>query len=494
MSRPSICKMDTVHFTHFCRFWAVVASSLFSGCMVVGTDYSRPEMITPDAWHQSVSADLKTGSSSLSTWWDKFHDPTLNRLIRTARDSNRSLAIAYERINEARASLGVSRSQLFPTVDFDGSVTRNRTTQNLFSSDPPNGKTTDIYATGLTAGWEIDVFGGIRRSIESASATAEGMEELYRDAMVSLLADVALSYIEIRTFEERLVVARRNLDAQQKSLDLTQARLEAGLSPELDVAQAETNLSNTQAIIPQLLNGRSQAVNRLSVLLGKYPSATETLLKGSKGIPGIPSSSFVGIPADLLRSRPDVRAAERNLAAQNARVGVAEAELFPRFSLAGTFELQSLAGSTLLESRSRDYGFGPSFSWNIFNAGSVRNQIAIEESRTKQLYMAYEETVLSAVSEVEDSLASVKNERERLSALRRATNSATKAEELVTTNYTEGLVDFQNVLDAQRTVASTEDALATSQGTIAAGYVSLFRALGGGTPMKPAAVDPDGKP
>ena len=462
--------------------------------MVVGTDYSSPDMITPDSWHQSLSSDLASGSSSLDSWWRKFNDPTLNRLIRTARDSNRTLAVAYERINEARAGLGVSRSQLFPTIDFGGAVSRGRTSQNLGSPSPPAGKTTDVYSTGLTAGWEIDVFGGVRRSIESANATVEGTEELYRDTLVSLLADVALSYIEIRTFEERLAVAQRNLTAQQKSLDLTKARLDAGLSPELDVAQAETNLSNTRAILPQLRNGRSLAVNRLSILLGKYSSATETLLKGSKGIPSAPNSSFVGIPANLVRARPDIRAAERNLAAQNALVGVAEAELYPRFVLAGTFDLQSLAASSLLESNSRNYAFGPNFQWNIFNAGRVRSQIAIQESRTKQLYMTYEQTVLAAVAQVEDSLSSVRNERDRIAELRNATASATKAEELVTTNYTEGLVDFQNVLDAQRTVFSTEDALAASRGTIAAGYVSLFKALGGGTPMKPGPVDQNGKP
>lgn len=462
--------------------------------MVVGTDFSSPEVTTPDAWHQSIAADLKSGSSSLSSWWMKFNDPTLNKLISTAQDSNRSLAAAYERINESRAALGVSRSQLFPSVDFDGEVSRGRTSENLGSPSPLAGKATDIYRTGLTAGWEVDVFGGVRRSIESSTATVEGAEELYRDTLVSLFADVALSYIEIRTFEERVAVARRNLEAQRSSVKLTLARLEAGLSPELDVEQAKTNLANTEAIIPQLLNGRNQAVNRLSILLGKYSSATENLLKGSKGIPRIPHSLFVGIPADLIRSRPDIRAAERNLAAQNALVGVAEANLYPRFTLNGTFDLQSLAASSLIESNSRNYAFGPNFSWQIFSAGRVRSQIAIEESRTKQRYLQYEQTVLAAVAQVEDSLSSVRNERDRSGSLARAAASAKKAEALISTNYREGLVDFQNVLDAQRTVLSTEDALAASQGTVAAGYVSLFRALGGGTPMKPRAVDHNGKP
>jgi NodT family efflux transporter outer membrane factor (OMF) lipoprotein len=263
-----------------------VATVLLSGCMVVGTNYSSPDMITPDSWHQSLSSDLSSGSSSLDSWWREFNDPTLNRLIQTARDSNRDLAIAYERINEARSSLGISRSQLFPTVDFNGAINRRRGSENLGNPSPPAGKTIDVYSTGLTAGWEIDVFGGVRRSIEASNATVEGAEELYRDVMVSLLADVALGYIEVRTFEKRIAVARKNLTAQRSSLELTTARLEAGLSPELDVEQAKTNLATTEAIIPQLQNGRNLAVNRLAVLLGKYSSAAENLLQGSKGIPG----------------------------------------------------------------------------------------------------------------------------------------------------------------------------------------------------------------
>jgi len=458
-----------------------------TGCMMVGRNHTAPDTITPDTWHQSVSADLSSGSSSLEKWWTRFNDPTLNRLIRTARESNRDLAIASERINEARAARGLSRSQLFPQADLTGAASRNRTSENLGS--PAGGQTSDFYTTGLDAGWEIDFFGGVRRSLESADASVAATEEFYRDTMVSLLAEVAFAYIQIRTLDERIQLAENNIRNQRESVQLTQDRLDAGLSTELDVSQATTNLATTQAVVPALRNQRSIALNRLAVLIGRYPAAAEAILGKNNGIPSPARSAGTGIPADLVRARPDIRAAERQLAAQTARVGVAEADLFPRFTLSGTFQLQALSASNLPESNSRNYAFGPSFRWNIFNAGRIKSQIAIEESRTKQAYAHYENTVLKGVAEVEDALSSISNERDRLAALDTAVSASSRTVELVKGNYREGLIDFQNVLDAQRTIFANEDAQAVSRGQIAAAYVSLFKALGGGTPMRPANTD-----
>ncbi|BCX47495.1 efflux transporter, NodT family [Haloferula helveola] len=460
--------------------------ALISGCMVVGTDYTSPDTITPDSWHQSLSSDLHSGSSSLEKWWTRFNDPTLNRLIDTARGSNRDLAIAYERINEARASRGIARSQLFPTIDFGGGVSRGRTSQNLGTPSPPAGKTGDFWSTGLDAGWEIDFFGGVRRSIEASNATVEGTEELYRDTMVSLLAEVAYAYIQIRTLDERIRLAENNIKNQRDSVGLTQDRFDAGLAPELDVSQATTNLASTEAFVPALRNQRDVALNRLATLIGRYPGAASSFIGSSKGIPVPPRSAGTGIPSDLVRSRPDIRAAERSLAAQTALIGVAEADLFPRFTLSGTFQLQSTAASSLTESNSRNYSFGPSFRWNIFSAGRIKNQIAIEESRTKQAYLNYESTVLKAVEEVENALSSVRNERDRLGALNTAVTASEKTVSLVKDNYGEGLIDFQNVLDAERTIFANEDERAVSQGQIAAAYVALFKSLGGGTRMRSA--------
>ncbi|MCH7227271.1 efflux transporter outer membrane subunit [Haloferula sp. A504] len=467
------------------RFTASPALALLmTSCMLVGRNYTSPSAITPDSWNQSLSADLNSGSSSLEKWWTRFNDPTLNRLIKTARESNRDLAIAYERINQARAARGVARSQLFPQLDFNGGVSRNRISENI--GNPGGGKTSDFWTTGIDAGWELDFFGGVRRAVESADASVEGTEELYRDTMVSLLAEVAFAYIQIRTLDERIRLASRNIKNQADSVQLTQDRADAGLAPDLDVSQAQTNLATTEAAIPSLRNQRDIALNRLAVLIGRYPSAAESFIGSAKGIPTPNKSASVGIPSDLVRSRPDIRAAERNLAAQTARIGVAEADLFPRFTLSGTFQLQSLAFSSLPESNSRNYAFGPTFRWNIFNAGRIKSQIAIEESLTKQAYLNYENTVLKGVAEVEDALSSVRNERDRYDALDKAVTATEKTVELVKSNYKEGLTDFQNVLDAERTIFANEDALAVSQGQIAAAYVSLFKALGGGTRMRSA--------
>lgn len=456
--------------------------------MVVGTDYTSPATITPDVWHQSLTSDLNSGSPDLESWWTRFNDPTLNRLISTARESNRDLAIAFERVTEARAARGIARSQLFPSLDFNGGVSRGRTSENIGSPSPPAGKTGDFWTTGIDAGWEVDLFGGVRRAIESADATAEGVEEVYRDTLVSLFAEVALNYIQIRTVEERIRLANGNITNQKESVSLTSDRLEAGLSPELDVSQATTNLASTEAVIPTLRNQRSIALNRLATLIGRYPSAAESLLGKSKGIPEPSRNVGVGIPADLVRARPDIRAAERNLAAQTATVGVAESDLYPRFTLSGTFQLQSTTASSLLASGSRNYAFGPNFSWNIFNAGRIRSQINIEESRTKQAYYSYQNTVLKAVEEVENALSSAFNERDRYKALEKAVTSSTKTVSLVKDNYREGLIDFQNVLDAERTIFANQDELAISQGEIAASYVALYKALGGGTKMKPGKI------
>ncbi|MEM1082496.1 MAG: efflux transporter outer membrane subunit [Verrucomicrobiota bacterium] len=461
---------------------------LVSGCMIAGRDYTSPSMITPDSWHQSLTADLNSGSPDLESWWTRFNDPILNRLIDTARESNRDLAIAYERITEARAQRNIARSGLFPSLDFNGGASRGRVSENVGTPSPPAGKTSNFWSTGIDAGWEVDLFGGVRRAVEAADATEEGVQEVYRDTLVSLYAEVALNYIQLRTIEERLKIANENITNQQESVDLTSDRLEAGLAPEVDVSQATTSLATSKATVPLLKNERNIALNRLATLIGRYPSAAQSMVGKSKGIPVPSRNAGVGIPADLVRARPDIRAAERNLAAQTAVVGVAEADLYPRFTLGGTFNLQSTAASSLLESNARDYSFGPNFSWSIFNAGRIRSQIDIEESRTKQAYYNYENTVLKAVEEVENAMSSVSNERDRYAALDEAVTASAKTVSLTKDNYREGLIDFQNVLDAERTIFANEDERAISQGQVAASYVALYKALGGGTRMKPGKV------
>ncbi|MFC4993790.1 efflux transporter outer membrane subunit [Rubritalea tangerina] len=469
---------------------ALILGSLLTSCntMIVGKNYQSPEIITPDTWHQSLAKDMRSSSSSLHSWWKKFNDPTLTKLVNMSAKANPDVKIALERVVEAQEGRRISRSGLAPTVDLAGNVLGSSQSEN---TDPPNllgGQSYENWSTGASASWELDFFGGVRRAIESSDATAEALEEAYRDTLVTLFSEVAFSYIEVRTFEERIRQAQNNIKNQAESVELTQERFEAGLVPELDVSQAQTNLANSRALVPQLRAQRAVSLNRLATLLGKYAGEGEALVNNSKGIPMPSSNTGIGLPTNLLRSRPDIRRAERELAAQTARIGVAEADLYPRFFLAGDFAFQSGNTNNLFNSSSGAYSFGPSFRWNIFSAGRIRSQIKVEESRTRQALYFYEQTVLRGVEDVENSLASAFYERDRMSALNDAVQSAQRTVDLVKTNYKQGLVDFQNVLDAERTIFNSQDAAATSKGVVAAAYVSLYKSLGGGTVMPEVSI------
>lgn len=456
----------------------------FSGCKFVGVDYEEPEVVMPDAWHQELMAGTNKARLEIDYWWKQFKDPVLNELIDQAVAANLDLAIAYERVMQAREARRSTRSGLFPSVDATGSFNRQRTSENIgIAPEAGGGKTENFYAAGLDVAWELDVLGGVRRSIEASEASLQATEESYRDFMVVLLSEVATNYIDVRTIEERIKLAKSNIQNQEESVALAKDRFDAGLVPRLDVTQAQTNLANTQALLPQLRQTRTAEVNRLATLIGEYSPEVEALIAQSEPIPLPPSRVGVGLPAEVIRLRPDIRAAERNLAAQTARIGVAEADLYPRFTLNGTFNLLSTSSGDVFDSDSRDYGFGPALRWNIFSAGRIRSQIAIEESRTREAYYAYENSVLLAVEEVEVSMSGIANSRDRVDALTRGAESARETVSLVKDNYSRGLVDFQNVLDAERTLTTTEDDRARSQGDIAISYVNLFKALGGGFPF-----------
>lgn len=456
-------------------------SVVLSSCHTVGPDYTGASTRVPDAWTRNVLRDLRDGSN-LAGWWKGFKDPALNTLIERAREANPELKGALARIAEARAERGVAVSQGLPQLGAGADYSRNRTSESLgrvgagVANNPSS-----LYSTGFDAGWEIDLFGGIRRSVEAADANLAAREEAYRDALVTLFAEVALNYVDYRTLEERIAVATRNIAAQRGSVDLTKRRLEAGLVPKIDVTQAETNLALSEAAVPLLRSQLAAAKNRLASLTGGFPASVNSLLSRSRGIPVPPSGYSTGLPADLLRARPDIRRAERELAAQTARIGIAEAELYPRLSLLGDFQLQSLKSGDLFDSASRAYSFGPSFRWSIFSAGRIRNQIAAEESRAIQALSTYESSVLGAVEEVETNMAAILNERDRLGNLGRAVSSSRETVNLVKDNYENGLVSFQNVLDAERTKFGAEDEETFSRGQIARHYIALYKALGGGT-------------
>ena len=450
-----------------------------TSCYKVGIDYTSPTLKSPDAWSQGVVRDLKGVNGGIENWWKKFNDPTLNQLISDAREANPTLEIAYEQIIEARARRGVAYSQLFPDAAARADYSRTRASESLFFPPPTN--PSNLYSVGFDSGWEIDVFGGSRRAVESAQASVEASVEAYRDVLVSLEAEVALNYVEVRTLLKRIELAKENIERQRGSHKLTQDRFNAGLVPEIDVTQAETNLYNTEAIVPNLEIQLALAKNRLSSLLGGYPGSLNKELGGSAKIPVPPRSLSAGLPSNLLRSRPDVRQAERELAAQTARVGVATADLYPRFNLLGNLNLQSVDSGDLFNSGSRAFGIAPSVHWQIFSAGRIRNNIRIEKSRVRQAYEIYENSLLLAVEETENSLISINKERVRFGKLSQSVTSTEKTVKLVKDNYANGLVDFQNVLDAERTLVTVQDSAALSKGLVSGNYIRLFKALGGGT-------------
>jgi NodT family efflux transporter outer membrane factor (OMF) lipoprotein len=433
-------------------------------------------MALPDGWTTADDPALLPRSELVQQWWTLFKDPLLDDLIRHAKENNRDLLAAVARVEEARALLGFSKGAYLPQLEAEGAVTRQETSDNGLSP----GVDETLYNAGIGAGWEIDLFGRIRRSVEAAAADYQASEEDRTDVMISLYSNVALAYLDIRTFQARLISAQANIDSQQSVLELTRSRFRHGLATNLDVAQAERVLASTEAEVPPLKIGISQAVNALAVLLGRVPGALPSELGAVQPIPLPPSKVTVGVPANLLRQRPDVRRAERQLAAQTARIGVYKADLYPSFSLTGTFGYEAIDAGDLFDPGSRFTSFGPSLRWKIFSGGRVRRQIEAQDARARQALFRYEQSVLNALKEVEDALISYIEDRSRLAALERSVAAARRSVKLATDLYKQGLVDFQQVLDAQRDQFRFENQYAAARGNSAANFVRLYTALGGG--------------
>lgn len=449
--------------------------------MTVGPDYVSPELPVPDAWHAAAIEGLDSGEANLELWWSIFEDPVLDELIGRVADQNLSLAIAASRLDEARTQLAIARGEKLPVVNGFGAAQRTRTSEGVVLNIPPGtSRTDDFYQVGVDAGWELDLWGRIRRSIESADASYAASVEDYRDVMVSVYAEVALSYITARNLQERIDLAQKNIAAQRESAELTQKRFDAELVGLLDVRQAELNLATTESLIPQLRSSYVEAVNRLSILLGEYPGTMHGTLTNHRLTPSALPSIAQGLPTDLLRQRPDIRAAERRIASQTARIGAQKALLYPTFVLGGTFTLEAFNSGDVFDSDSRAYGFGPAFQWNLFNGKRIRNSVLIEEIRTKGVLLDYEQQVLDAVGEVENAMVSIAQEKDRQVYLSRATVAAEDSVGLAQTLYRTGLTDFQNVLDMERSKFLRDDEYAVSKGEQARNLVRLYKALGGG--------------
>ena len=468
----------------------IMATLTLAGCAAVGPDYEPPEVPVPDAWQNAAVEGLSEGDATLQTWWHALDDPTLESLVKRAEQSNLTLEEAAARVQEARALFGVARGDQIPDVAAGGSAQRFKGSDNSqLGQIAPNGlQTTNLYDIGLGASWEIDVFGRVRRSVESASAAYEASVEDYRDVLVSLFAEVARSYVDLRTTQTRLKYAEKNVKSQQASLRLTRDMLEDGATSELDVAQAESNLRTSESAIPRLRIAQIFAVNRLAVLLGETPGSLTAELAAPKPIPNPPGDVAAGIPADLLRQRPDVRRAERLLASQTARIGVATAELYPRFSLSGFFGFQATDIGDLFNSSSKTWGISLPVRWTIFDGGRIRSFIDMEEARAEQQLARYQLALLVAYEEVENSLVAYALEQYSARSLRQAAEASNAAVNLVELQYKSGLTNFQNLLDMQRFLFRQEDELAVSEGLVIQHLISLYSALGGGWDAQAAPI------
>jgi NodT family efflux transporter outer membrane factor (OMF) lipoprotein len=469
------------------RRWGRLAAALLAvvlaGC-AVGPDYIAPEISAPQVWHAELRGGVTAQAAdprALASWWTTLDDPILTSLIERAVQGNLDVKKAKARVREARARRGINQADLFPTLTATGSGTYSRGSANL-SSDRGSVEISarESYSGGLDASWEVDVFGGVRRSVEAATADLQASGEDLRNVLVSLLGEVALNYIEARTFQTRLAIAEANLAAQNETYELTAIRVQAGLTTALDLEQATYNLESTRSQIPTLQSGLEEAKNRLAILLGKHPGAVHSELAARQPIPVPPVEVAVGVPADLLRRRPDVRQAERKLAAQTAQIGVATAELYPKFSLIGSIGFSALDLTNLFSASGRAYSIGPSVSWRLFDAGAIRKNIEVQSALQEQALIQYEATVLTALEEVENALVAFVEEQRRREALCSATQAAERAVALAQSQYGAGMVDFRSVLDAQRSLLSLQDQLAQSEGTITSNVVRLYKALGGG--------------
>lgn len=451
---------------------------VFAGCAAVGPDYVPVPPKAPSKWQTDLQEGLKEAPLNpevLVQWWTTIQDPQLTRLEQRALEGNLNLQEARARVREARALRGISNAQLFPTVDAAGSITRYHDSENAGA-----GKSNTLYAAGFDAGWELDIFGGVRRAVEAAQADLEASQEQLYDVLVSLMAEVALNYLEVRTFQARLAVTEKNIKAQQETYELNRSRNEAGIISELPVQQALYNLERSRSQIPILQTGLAAAKNRLAVLLGENPGALDDELNEQKPIPVPPISVAVGVPAETLRHRPDIRRAERNLAAKTARIGVATADLYPKFRLLGSIGLESFDDENFLGWSSRTWRIGPGASWNIFDAGAIRQNIEVQNARQEQALIQYESTVLRALEEVEDVLVAYAKVRRRREYLASGTEAARQADLLAKDQFAAGLVDFSNVLITQLALLSLEDDLAQSEGAVTSTLVRLYKALGGG--------------
>ena len=455
-------------------------AAVFTGC-TVGPDYHSPSTTMPARWAppmaMAASAPSQTVAKSheVADWWKTFGDPVLDKLVAEAVSGNLTLQQAEARIRQARASRGVTEAAWWPDLNATADYRRTRT---------PNGQGGGIeanqYRAGFDSVWELDVFGATSRAVEASDANIIAAVEDRRNVLVTLLGDVALNYIDLRGAQERIKLAQNNLLTQQRTLDVTRRQFAGGFVAGLDVANAEAQVASTRSIIPGLESQARQDIYALAVLLGREPGALIEQLTPSAPIPTTPPEVPVGLPSELLRRRPDIRRAEAQLHASTALIGVAVADLYPRFSLTGNIGVSSGTLAGLGNLNNQNWGIGPSASWQLFSAGRVQSNILVQKALRDQSTLAYRQTVLTALGEVESALVAYAKDQERRAAQYDSVVANRRAAALSRQLYEAGQIDFLNVLNSARSLLVVEDAYSQSTSRVAADLVALYKALGGG--------------
>lgn len=453
----------------------------------VGPNYCAPAAPVSEMWIDYRDDRISSHNQPFWDWWRVFNDPYLETLVQRAHQQNLTLREAGFRIQEARARRAIAAGNLFPQQQTAfGSYQRQQlsvasgVTAGGGGGIPGVERNFDIWRTGGQFAWELDFWGRFRRAIEAADAELDASVENYDDVLVILLGDVASTYVEVRTLEQRIRYARSNVKYQTGSVDLARIREAEGAATRLDIAQAVTNVAQTEATIPQLETQLRQAENRLCVLMGMPPQDLTALLNGEVPIPRAPAQVAVGVPADLLRRRPDVRRAEREVAAQSARIGIRETDLYPAFSITGNIFVQSTELRNLFTPQAVGGAVGPTFNWNVLNYGRIQNAINVEEARFMQEVTQYQNTVLNANREVEDAIIGFLRAQEQARILREGVNAAVESRDLTQELYRGGRADFGRVFFAEYFLVLQQDALAQAEGAIAGNLVQIYRSLGGG--------------
>lgn len=469
----------TTCFTLRRSSWAIALSlGLLAGCSLlpsVGPD--KPPALRlqlPENWRTPQTAPTLS-TERLADWWHQLDDPILDKLIATALTDSRDLALAQARLRQARASRLQASAAYFPTLSASTAASRNKTSAAIQSSPQRT-----LYDAGFDASWEIDIFGGTRRAVEAATADLATTQANADNTRVSLVAEVAQNYLDLRSYQQRLRIAQANLRSQSETVQITEWRNQAGLANSSDVEQARTSREQTRASLPDLEIGLTAAENRLTTLLGKNPGALHADLAEPKPLPEVPASLATGIPADVLRQRPDLLAAESTLAAETARVGQTLAQRFPSLNLAGSFGWQAYSTGALGTAGTTLHALTGTLATTLFDGGRLRAAVEIQNAIQEQALISYENSVLTALEEVENALTAHAASHERLEARRAAATAARNAADLTRKLYESGLTDFQKVLETERTRLTAEDNQAQAEATRLSSLIKLYKTLGGG--------------